>query len=342
MRRIIHVDMDAFFASIEQLRHPELRGRPLIVGGRGDPNSRGVVSTASYEARRYGIRSGMPLRTAYGLCPACIFLPVDYEHYAAVSKQIKAILHEFTPLVEDGGIDEAYLDVSELEQSPVEIAKAIKRRIKEETGLTCSAGIAPNKLLAKMASDLEKPDGVTPITEKDVKNRIWPLLARKLVGIGPKTQSRLEERGIRTIGELVKVDLETLIDWFGNAYGNYLHEASRGIDESPLITHWEPKSHSHEVTFEEDTDDLAFVKEALLELVQRVAAELASQGYKGKTVTVKLRFADFETHTRSKTVEEPTDSPVRLRELAFYCLERFDISKKIRLIGVRVGGLIRE
>jgi DNA polymerase-4 len=339
MRRILHVDMDAFFAAIEQRRRPELRGRPVIVGGRGDPCSRGVVSTASYEARRFGVGSGMPLRTAYSLCPGCVFLPVDYEHYARVSAQIKAILHVFTPRIEDGGIDEAYLDVSEDERSPAEIAEAIKRQIKEATGLTCSVGIASNKLLAKMASDLHKPDGLTLITEKDVKSRIWPLRTRKLVGIGPKTQSRLQEMGIRTIGELAAVDPGTLVEWFGNAYGRYLYEASRGIDESPIITHLEPKSHSREVTFEEDTDDLTFVRNTLSKLARKVAEELRAKGYGGKTVTVKLRFSDFETHTRSRTLETPTDSPETIGEAAFECLGRFDISKKVRLIGVGVEGL---
>jgi DNA polymerase-4 len=342
MRRILHVDMDAFFASIEQRRRPELRGKPIIVGGRGDPESRGVVSTASYEARRFGVGSGMALRTAHRLCPACIFLPVDYEHYAEVSGRIKAILHAFTPLIEDGGIDEAYLDVSEEERSPAEIAEAIKRRIKEATGLSCSVGIASNKLLAKMASDLQKPDGLTVITPDDVKSRIWPLRTRKLVGIGPKTQSRLEERGIRTIGELAAVDERTLVEWFGNAYGRYLYEASRGIDESPLVTHWEPKSHSREVTFEADTDDPAFVRNTLSKLAQRVAEEIGTKGYRGRSVTVKLRFSDFETHTRSQTLEAPSDSPETIKEAASDCLERFDISKKVRLIGVRVEGLHKE
>jgi DNA polymerase-4 len=342
MRRIMHVDMDAFFASIEQRRRPELRGKPIIVGGRGDPRSRGVVSTASYEARKYGVGSGMPLRTAYALCPECIFLPVDYGYYAGISEAIKAILHDFTPIIEDGGIDEAYLDVSGLDEPPEAIAEAIKRRIKEATGLSCSVGIAPNKLLAKMASDLRKPDGLTRITEKDVERLIWPLRTRKLVGIGPKTESRLAERRILTIGELAAVDERTLVEWFGNAYGRYLYEASRGIDESPLVTHWEPKSHGREVTFEEDTDDPSFVQSTLSALAQRVADEIKARGYRGKTVTVKLRFSDFETHTRSQTLEAPSDSPETIKAAAFDCLGRFDISKKVRLIGVRVEGLSHE
>lgn len=339
MRRILHVDMDAFFAAVEQQRRPELRGKAIIVGGSGDPQSRGVVSTASYEARPYGVGSAMPLRTAYALCPHCIFLPVDYDYYASVSKRIKEILHEITPKVEEGGIDEAYLDVSDLDESPEAIAKEIKRRIREATGLSCSVGIASNKLLAKMASDLRKPDGLTVLTPKEIKNLLWPLKARKLVGIGPRTELKLEQRGIRTIGELAGVAAETLVEWFGNAFGRYLYDAVRGIDERPIVTHRAPKSHSREVTFEEDTDDTAAVKSTLEALVRRVAEDLRSEGCTGRTVTVKLRFADFETHTHSKTLDTPTDVPEVIAEAALECLERFDISKRVRLIGVRVEKL---
>ena len=342
MRRIMHVDMDAFFAAIEQQRRPELRGKAVIIGGHGDPQSRGVVSTASYEARKYGVGSAMPLRTAYALCPHCIFLPVDYDYYVAVSKEIKAILHEISPVVEEGGIDEAYLDVSELKDSPEAVAKEIKRRIRKATGLTCSVGIAPNKLLAKMASDLRKPDGLTVLTEKDVPGRLWPMNVRKLVGIGPKTEAKLRERGIETIGALAKVGESELVAWFGNAYGRYLCDASHGRDESPLVTHWEPKSHSRVVTFEHDTDDMAFVKKTLCGLVGEVAEDLRAKGYEGRTVTVKLRFADFETHTRSKTLEQPTDDPEAIASAAQECLARFDISKKVRLVGVGVERLEKE
>src|SRR5512139_940422 len=175
MRRILHIDMDAFFTSVEQKRHPDLAGKPVVVGGGGDPTKRGVVSTASYEARKFGIHSAMPLRTAYKLCPDAIFLPVDYEEYSRISKKIKALLGEFSPIIEDVGIDEAFLDISSINKPSEEIAAEIKKRIKEETDLSCSIGIAPNKLLAKIASDLEKPDGLTPITEEEIEKRIWPL-----------------------------------------------------------------------------------------------------------------------------------------------------------------------
>ncbi len=235
MRRILHIDMDAFFSSVEQKRRPELIGKPVVIGGDGDPTKRGVVSTASYEARKFGIHSAMPLMTAYKLCPKAIFLPVDYEEYSRVSKMFKAVLREFTEIIEDVGIDEAFLDISSIDKSSEEIAKGIKKRIKEETDLNCSIGIAPNKLLAKIASDLDKPDGLTIITEEDIEKRIWPLPARKLWGVGPKTEAYLKEKmGIKTIGELAALPLERLIEEFGQSYGSYLYEASRGIDESEL------------------------------------------------------------------------------------------------------------
>ncbi|NUO08899.1 MAG: DNA polymerase IV [Candidatus Brocadia sp.] len=250
MRQILHIDMDAFFAAVEQKRHPELTGKPLVIGGNGDPTKRGVVSTASYEARKFGIHSAMPLRTAYQRCPHAVFLPVDYEEYSRVSQEIKGILRESSPIMEDVGIDEAFLDISRTDKPAEEIAQEIKRKIRQETGLTCSIGIAPNKLLAKIASDMQKPDGLTIITGADIEGRIWPLTVKKLPGIGPKTEAYLNAMGINTIGELASLSLDELIERLGESHGRYLYEASRGIDESPLITHWEPKSASKEITFE--------------------------------------------------------------------------------------------
>src|SRR5208337_3945621 len=246
MRRILHMDMDAFFASVEQQRHPELKEKPVVIGGEGDPTKRGVVSTANYEARKYGIHSAMPLRTAYKLCPGAVFLPVDMDEYSRVSKVFKAVLHKFSPVMEDVGVDEAFLDLSQIDKASEQIAQEIKERIKEATGLTCSIGIAPNKLLAKIASDLQKPDGLTIIEYGDIENRIWPLQVRKLWGVGPRTEAYLKELSIHTIGELAAVSLEKLLEHFGTSYGHYLYEASRGIDDSPLVTHWEPKSISRE------------------------------------------------------------------------------------------------
>ena len=329
--------MDAFFAAVEQKRHPELAGKPLVIGGGGDPTKRGVVSTASYEARKFGIHSAMPLRTAYRLCPDAVFLPVDYEEYSRASEKIKDILREFTPIIEDVGIDEAFLDISEIDKPSGDIAGAIKRRIKEETGLTCSIGIAPNKLLAKIASDMEKPDGLTILTEDDIEGRIWPLPARKLWGVGPKTEAYFKNMNIKTIGELASLSLDELIERFGKSYGEYLYEASRGIDESPLITHWEPKSTSRETTFEEDVDNWQVIAKTLVELTREVVNEIRQRGYKGKTVTVKIRFSNFETHTRAKTFGAATDSMEEIRRGAFECLSRLELKKKVRLIGIRLS-----
>jgi len=337
-RRILHIDMDAFFAAIEQKRHPELKGKPVVVGGGGDPTQRGVVSTASYEAREFGIRSAMPLRTAYKLCPDAVFLPVDYEEYSRASGEVKTILREFSSDLEDVGIDEAFLDLSKVEKDPREIAREIKRRVFEETGLTCSIGIAPNKLLAKMASDMEKPDGLTILHEEDIEIRIWPLPARKLRGIGPKTEAYLKTMQIATIGQVAALSLETLIERFGKSYGEYLYEASRGIDESPLITEWEPKSISRETTFQRDVGDWQVLAKTLVGLLKDVVEEMRQRGFRAKTVTVKIRFGDFRTFTRAKTSPEPTDSAGELRRLAFDCLNRVEFKKRVRLIGVRTSG----
>ncbi len=339
MRRILHIDMDAFFAAVEQRRHPELVGKPIVVGGSGDPTQRGVVSTASYEARKFGIHSAMPLRTAYKLCPDAVFLPVDYHEYLRVSEKIKTILSEFSPVMEDVGIDEAFLDITVIERPAEEIVKDIKRRIMEETGLTCSIGIAPNKLLAKIASDLQKPDGLTIITEADLENRIWPLQARKLWGVGPKTEAYLKSIGIATIGDLAAMPLSDLTRHFGKSYGHYLFEASRGIDESPLVTHWEPKSSSRETTFQTDTDSWQALAKTLAGLTREVVEDIRKRGYRSRTVTVKLRFGDFKTLTRAKTLPDYSDSLEEIRRAAFDCLNRFDLNKKVRLLGVRLSGL---
>ena len=215
----------------------------------------------------------------------------------------------------------------------------IKRRIKEETDLNCSIGISPNKLLAKMASDLEKPDGLTIITEEDIEKRIWPLPARKLWGVGPKTEAYLKEMGIKTIGELAALPLERLVEEFGQSYGSYLYEASRGIDESPLVTHWEPKSISKETTFQRDVDNWQIIAKNLVELTRDVVSGMKEEGYLGRTVTVKVRFTDFKTYTRAKTLDKFTDSEGEIRRAAFDCLGRFELKKKVRLIGVRISNL---
>lgn len=331
--------MDAFFAAIELRRHPEFKGKPLVIGGRGDPTKRGVVSTASYEARRFGIHSGMPLRTAFKRCPGAIFLPVDFQSYETVSQQIKTIAREFSPVVEDAGIDECFLDISHVEGSPVSLAQEIKRRIKEATGLSCSIGIAPNKLLAKIASDMNKPDGLTVITAKDIKDRIWPLPVRKLLGVGPKTEERLHELNVSTIGDLAAVPVETLVARFGPAHGEYLQRAARGIDDSPLLTHWEPKSMSRETTFEADVSDRQVLEQTLAHLTRDVVLRMKEENYRCRRVTATLRYADFETHTHTLPLPAATDDSAVIAETALHCLEFFPLVKKVRLIGVRLGDL---
>ena len=334
--------MDAFFAAVEQRRRPELHGKPVVIGGQGDPAKRGVVSTANYEARKYGVHSGMPLRTAYKLCPQAVYLPVDYEVYSAVSVKFKEVLRGISPVMEDVGIDEAYLDVTDSRDSDEGIARRIKEGIRERTGLTCSVGIGPNKLLAKIASDMQKPDGITVLREGDIETRLWPLPIRKLYGVGPKTEAHLAKMGIKTIGELAALSPEELVDAFGGSYGHYLYEAARGIDESPLVTHWEPKSFSRETTFQEDVGNWQVIAVTLADLTREVVADLTRHRDKAKTVTVKIRFSGFETLTRAKTIPDFTDSEEEIRKTAFACLKRILLVKKVRLVGVRVSHLAKE
>lgn len=339
MRRILHIDMDAFFAAVEQKRRPELIGKPVVIGGGGDPMKRGVVSTASYEARKFGIHSAMPLRTAYKLCPHAIFLAVDYPEYSRVSRQIKAVFRQFSAVMEDVGIDEAYLDVTDNDRSAEEIARNIKVMVREKTALTCSIGIGPNKLIAKIASDMQKPDGLTIILPEDFEKMIWPLSVRKLWGIGPKTEARLNRLGINTIRELAARSEQDLRELFGNSYGKYLWESSRGIDDRPLVTEWEPRSASRETTFERDIGDWQHLARTLVGLVNEVAGDLKRQAVKGRTITVKIRYLDFQTCTRAITIPAVTDSADEIRKAAFQCMKRFEFKKKVRLIGLRMSGL---
>ena len=338
-RSILHIDMDAFFAAVELLRRPELTGKPLVIGGRGDPTQRGVVATASYEARKFGVHSAMPLRTAHKLCPGAVFLAVDYQEYSRVSRNFKAILRRFSPIVQDVGIDEAYLDASAVVLPAEALARDIKCSIREETGLTCSIGVAHNKRLAKIASDFNKPDGLTVIGEGDLQAKIWPLAVRKVPGIGPKSEERLKQLGINTIGDLAAMGLDRLLERFGQSYGEFLHQAAHGIDERPLITEWEPKSRSRETTFQRDTSDWQAVAKVLARLSREVAEELREEGYRGRTIGIKLRFANFQTLTRDKTLTAATDSPELIRKAAFDCLARIEWGRPVRLLGVRVGAL---
>jgi len=331
--------MDAFFAAVEEKRNPELKGKPVVIGGQGDASKRGVVSTANYEARKFGIHSAMPLRTAYKLCPHAIFLPVDYEAYEAASRQFKSILLTITSIMEDVGIDEAFLDISDEVDTNEAIAERIKTGIYEKTGLTCSIGIAPNKLLAKIASDMQKPNGLTILTESDIESRLWPMPIRKLYGIGPKTEAHLKTINIETIGQLAALSIEILVQRFGPSYGHYLHEAARGIDESPLVTHWEPKSFSRETTFQTDVKDWQTIAKTIAELTKEVASDLKRKGCSARTVTLKIRFDDFQTFTRAKTISDSSDSEEVIRKTAFACLKRIELNKRVRLIGVRASNI---
>lgn len=340
-RRILHVDMDAFFAAVELQRHPEWAGRPLVVGGHGDPNQRGVVSTASYEARRFGIRSGMPLRTAYRLCPEALFVPVDFAAYLPISERIKAVLREIAPQLEDAGIDEAYLDITDRPEPSQTLGATVKSSIRAAVGLSCSVGIAPNKLLAKIASDLHKPDGLTILTKADIPARVFPLPVRRLPGVGPKTEAALANLSIHTIGELAAAPLGELIAHFGPAHGRYLHDAAQGRDDSPIVTHWERKSMSRQLTFQHDVRQRGLLDEALAAQIADLIAELRSAGLCAKTVTVRLRYSDFETHSHELTLSEATDQSSVFLQAAADCLNRFDFSRRVRLLGVRFGQLTK-
>jgi DNA polymerase-4 len=333
--------MDAFFAAVEEQRNPALKGKPVVIGGRGDPSKRGVVSTANYEARKFGVHSAMPLISAYKLCPHAIFLPVDYEAYVAASQLFKSVMRSMCPIMEDVGIDEAFLDISDLPEENDVIALKIKAGILDKTVLTCSIGIAPNKLLAKIASDMQKPNGLTILTGEDIESRLWPLPIRKLYGIGPKTEEHLKKMGIETVGQLAALPLERLMERFGKSYGHYLYEASRGIDDSPLVTHWEPKSISRETTFQVDVKDWQVIAKNLAALTKDVVADLKEHQYQAKTVTIKIRFSDFQTFTRGITIPDYSNSEEVMRKAAFACLKRIDLNKRVRLIGVRTTNLMK-
>lgn len=342
-RIIFHVDMDAFFAAVEQRRRPELRGKPVVVGGDGNPHRRGVVSTASYEARAFGIHSAMPLRTAYKKCPEAIFLPVDFRAYGDYSRRIMAILREYTLLVEPMSMDEAFLDVSGRTEDPPALAEEVRRRIKEETGLTASIGIGPNKLLAKIASGLRKPDAVTQITAEGAAEMLHGLPATVLWGIGPKTAARLEQAfGVHTVGDLSGITLESLQGLLGDHHGEYLYRVCRGQDDSQIVTAWEPKSMSRELTYQSDARKRDTIIKTLTSLSSEVADDLRAQGYVGRTVTVKIRYHNFQTHTRALTLPEVTGDHQRILQTAVALLDRFTMDRPVRLVGVRVSGLTRS
>ena len=372
-RWIAHLDMDAFYASVELLRYPELKGMPVVIGGgrRHQPEllpdgtrrfatlagyaGRGVITTATYPARDLGVHSGMGLMKAALRAPQAVLLPTDFEQYRAYSRRFKAAVAELAPLIEDRGIDEIYIDLTDLPgaQDSVAhdphggvraIALDLKNNVRRATGLSCSIGVTPNKLLSKIASDLDKPDGLCLLTQADIPQRIWPLPARRINGIGPKAGAKLEALGISTIGQIAERDRTWLVQHFGAHYGGWLHDASHGVDDRPVVTHSEPVSMSRETTFDRDLHarrDKAELGAIFTRLAEQVASDLQRKGYQGRTIGIKLRFEDFKTVTRDMTVDQPTADAGTIRLAAGLCLKRVDLTRRIRLLGVRVGTLQR-
>lgn len=337
-RTVLHVDMDAFYASVEQRDRPDLRGRPVIVGA--DPRGRGVVSAASYEARQFGVHSAMPIGRAARLCPDGVFLPVDMEKYAAVSRQVMAILADFTPLLEPLSIDEAFLDVTGTEglsgDGPT-VAAAIKRRIASELALTASVGVAINKFVAKVASDLRKPDGLVVVPPGSEADFLAPLPVSRLWGVGKVTGQGLEAMGITTIGQLAAVPVVYLEARFGPS-GRGLHDLALGRDDRAVEPFAPPKSMGAEETFAHDHRDLDRLRSTLRGQAERVARELRESGYAARCVTLKLRFADFSTLTRRHT-DDPTQDGLAIYQRARALLDRIPLSQPVRLIGLSASGL---
>jgi DNA polymerase IV len=373
-RWIAHLDMDAFYASVELLRYPELRGLPVVVGGRdrAQPETlsdgsrrfaalrsyagRGVVTTATYEARALGVHSGLGLMKAAALAPDAVLLPADFTEYRKYSRLFKAAVAEVAPLIEDRGIDEIYIDLTDVPgvqaatpEDPFAgiraLGERIKARVRAATGLSCSIGITPNKLLAKLCSDLEKPNGLTILTLADIPTRIWPLPARRINGIGPKANARLAALGIQTIGQLAACGSQWLSQHFGANYGRWLHDAAHGRDERRVVTYSEPKSLSRETTFERDLhprSDRAVLGEIFTQLCEQLAADLTRKGYVARTIGIKLRFDDFKTVTRDLTLPDFTADAKAIRQSAGQSLKRVPLERRLRLLGVRASGLCRE
>lgn len=338
-RTIIHVDMDAFYASVEILDNPELAGKPVVVGGASD---RSVVSAASYEARKYGIHSAMATVKARKLCPEAVFLPVRMSRYREVSQQIMAIFKRFTPLVEPISLDEAFLDVTGsvgLFGEGPDIARNIKKLITQETGLTASAGVASSKLVAKIASDLQKPDGLTVVETGREREFLAKLPINKLWGAGKMTIESLADLNVETIGDLAALPQKILTSRFGK-HGHHLHFAANGIDERPVIPTREAKSIGHEETFSKDLTDLTIIKREMLELATKVGERLRHHERRGQTITIKIKYYDFSSCSRSITIAEPTSDTKEIFQRGLELLKKTKAGyKPVRLVGISVSNL---
>ncbi len=373
MRRIAHLDMDAFFASIELLRHPQLKGLPVVIGGgrrkvddallaqpQRDPRfipvadfpllkdyvGRGVITTATYAARQFGVGSAMGMMKAAKLCPQAIVLPVDFDEVRKYSRLFKSTILEIAPLLEDRGVDEVYIDFTDVPGGQRGggrvLARLIQKAITEATGLTCSVGVAPNKLLAKMASEFNKPNGISIVYEDDLQSKIWPLKCRKINGIGPKADEKLAALGIQTIGELAAQSPDFLVANFGKATGAWMHQVAWGHDSRPVVTSSEPVSMSRETTFERDLHavrDKAALGDVFTDLCSKLAADLQRKGYAAKTIGIKLRYDDFKIATRDQTLGGYALDAKTIRHAAGQCLKRVPLGKKLRLLGVRASAL---
>jgi len=376
MRRVAHLDMDAFFASIELLRYPQLKGLPVVIGGGrrkvdealvdGQPGralrfipvadfpllkdyvGRGVITTATYAARQFGVGSAMGMMKAAKLCPQAIVLPVDFEEVRKYSRLFKSTITEIAPVMQDRGVDEVYIDFTDVPGGQREggrvLARLIQKAIFEKTGLTCSVGVAPNRLLAKMASEFNKPNGISIVHQADLQEKIWPLHVRKINGIGPKAGEKLARLHIHTVGELAAQEPAWLVDNFGKATGAWMHAVAWGRDDSPVVTVSEPVSMSRETTFERDLHavrDKAALGAIFTDLCTRLADDLQRKGYLAKTIGIKLRYDDFKIATRDQTAESYVSDAKTIRKIAGLCLKRVPLTQKLRLLGVRVGTLIK-
>lgn len=368
--------MDAFYASVELLRYPQLKGLPMVIGGgrrtvdeaiRNLPEGgtladipveafprlkdyagRGVITTATYPARQFGIGSAMGLMKAAKLCPQALILPVDFDEYRRFSRAFKQVILDIAPLMEDRGVDEVYIDFTNVPGGQRDggrsLARLIQKSILDATGLTCSIGVAPNKLIAKMASEFDKPNGISVVYEGDLESRIWPLPCRKVNGIGPKADEKLKRFGIETVGQLAARDREWLIQNFGKATGAWMHEVSWGRDDRPVVTESEPVSMSRETTFDRDLHavrDRAELGAIFTHLCEKVAEDLQRKGYVGKTIGIKLRYDDFRIATRDQTIDRFTADGKTIRQIGGQCLKRVPLERPLRLLGVRVGALAK-